>query len=150
MSPSVASRRWRLAIRLTVGAIVWSLGLVLAALLVPAYNADTSGSKGLTLTTATLVQVHGARALILTAIPVIVSIVVAGAIYGVHRGAPRWSATAAWLAVGLLAAETVLGILTIGAFMLPAVILLAVSVKLVPAASACASSRRCGPYRSSA
>jgi hypothetical protein len=132
MSSGVASRRWQLAVRLTVVALVWSLGLVLAALLVPAYDANSSSSEGLTLTTRTLVQVHGARALILVAIPVIVSIAVGVALYAKHRAGPRWSARVAWIAIGLLTAETLLGILTVGAFMAPVVILLAVSVRLVP------------------
>jgi hypothetical protein len=132
MSSSVARRRWRLAVRLIVGALVWSLGLVLAALLVPAYDGTTSGVEGLGLTRRTLVEVHGARALILVTIPVIVSIVVALAMYSAHRDRPRWSAPVAWLAIGLLAAETVLGIVTIGAFIAPVVILLALGFRLAP------------------
>jgi hypothetical protein len=132
MSSSAASRRWRLAVRLTAAALAWSLGVVLAALLVPAYDASSSSPQGLTLTRATLVQRHGARALILVAIPMIVSIVVAVAIYGRHRGGPRWNAPVAWVAIGLLAAESVLGITTLGAFIAPVVILLALSFRLAP------------------
>jgi hypothetical protein len=132
MSSGVAARRRRLAVRLTAAALAWSLGVVLAALLVPAYDSNSSSSQGLTLTRATLIQSHGARALILVAIPMIVSIVVAIAIYGKHRGAPAWNAPVAWVAIGLLAAETLLGILTLGVFIAPVVILLALSFRLVP------------------
>jgi hypothetical protein len=132
MSSSVASRRWRLAVRLTAAALAWSLGVVLAALLVPAYDTSSSSSQGLTLTRATLVERHGARALILVVIPMLVSIVVAVAIYERHRGGPRWNAPVAWVAIGLLAAETLLGSATLGAFIAPVVILLALSFRLVP------------------
>jgi hypothetical protein len=132
MSTTVASQRWRLAVRLTAAALAWSLGVVLAALLVPAYDASSSSSQGLTLTRQTLTQRHGAGALILVAIPLIVSIVVAVAMYSKHRGAPAWNAPLAWVAVGLLGAETLLGILTIGGFIAPVVILLALSFRLAP------------------
>jgi hypothetical protein len=132
MSSSVADQRWRLAVRLTGSALAWSLGVVLAALLVPAYDATSSGTQGLTLTRQTLIQRHGAGALILVAIPLIVSILVAVAVYGKHRGAPAWNGPVAWVAIGLLAAETLLGILTVGLFIAPVVILLALGFRLAP------------------
>jgi hypothetical protein len=131
MSSRVAAQRRRLAVRLTVAALVWSLGLVLAALLVPVYDGTASSSEGLTLTRSTLVQVNGTWALILVVVPVILSLVVAASIYRGRRGA-AWSTAVAWIAIGLLTAVALLGILTIGAFMLPVAILLALSVRLDP------------------
>ncbi len=61
MSSEVASRRWRPAVRLTVAALIWSLGLMIAALFAPVYNGHTeSSASGLTVTTVTLVGKHGA------------------------------------------------------------------------------------------
>src|SRR5436305_13598139 len=82
VSPTVARNRWRLAMRLTCAALSWSVGLVLAALLAPTYDGQTvSNSNGLTLTTRTAVQVHGLRALIIVAVPVAASLLVAVALY---------------------------------------------------------------------
>jgi hypothetical protein len=132
MSPRVASRRWRTAVRLGLAALAWSAGLVLVALLAPLYSTSSaSGSDGVTLSHSTLVQVNGARALILMAIPALVTLAVLWAIRARRAGA-RWGGPVAWAAVGVLAAETLLGILTIGVFLLPAVILLVAAVRLAP------------------
>jgi hypothetical protein len=126
VSPIVARARWRLAVRLSIAALVWSVGLVLAALLVPAYNGQTvTSSQGLSLTTATLVQIHGAKALILAAIPMVATIAVGLAVYRLRATGERW----------------------IGAFMIPVVILLALSVRLVPPPRAEAPSRRSAQAR---
>jgi hypothetical protein len=128
----MAARRWRVATRLGVVALVWSSGLVLAALFVPAYTSDsTSGVNGVTITRSTLAQENGARAIVLVAVPVLACIVVLWAIRA-RRGGARWATPVAWAGVGLVAAEALVGILTIGAFILPAVILLAMAVPLAP------------------
>jgi hypothetical protein len=63
MSEGVLERRWQLAIRLTVAGLVWSAGLVLAALLIGAYSGQTDSSDaGVTLTTRSFVQVNGLTA----------------------------------------------------------------------------------------
>jgi hypothetical protein len=131
MSPRVQERRWRLAIRLTVAALVWSVGLMLAALLVSAYHGQAkSSADGLTLHSATLVQVHGIGALALTAVPAIASLLVAGALWRRRRTGDVWSERLAWLVIGALAVVALLGITYVGAFMLPVVALLALSVRL--------------------
>lgn len=137
MSPRVASRRWSLAVRLTAVALVWSIGLIIAAAVVPAYATEAaSQTDGLTLTNSTLLQDKGAGALALVIVPVLVSLIVLTAIrFRRHRNA-AWSGRVAWTAIGALAVESLLGIATIGAFMLPVAILLALSVRLVrPAGS---------------
>ncbi|HEY3729156.1 MAG TPA: hypothetical protein VGL51_18410 [Solirubrobacteraceae bacterium] len=142
MSPNVARARWRLAVRLITAALVWSLGLVLAALLVPAYDGQTvTSSRGLSLTSATLVQVHGAKALILAAIPTVASIVVGVVVYRRRATGARWTEIAAWTTVAALGVVALLGILSIGAFMIPVVILLGLSVRLVPPPQATAPPR---------
>jgi hypothetical protein len=137
MSARTASRRRQLAIRLNVGALVWSAGLVVAALVVPAYDSSetSAGVDGVTLTHATLVQVNGARALVVMAIPALVSAVALWAIRARRAGA-RWGAPVAWASVTVLAAETVVGILTIGVFILPATVLLVAAVRLATGAPA--------------
>lgn len=139
MSPRVAARRWALALRLAVTALVWSTGLVLAALLVPAYgHTSASAVDGLTLTSTTLVQSKGAGAFLLVIVPAVVSAGVLAAMVASRRGRlePERTRTGARVAVAALAVESLLGILSVGAYMLPAAVLLAVAVSLVPAADA--------------
>ena len=132
MSARVAARRWRLAVRLNVVALVWSAGLVLAGLLVPAYTSNsTSHVNGVTLTRSTLAQENGVRAMALMAVPLLVSCVVLWAIRA-RRSGERWGGPLAWAGVGLVAIETLLGLLTIGVLILPATILLAFAVRLAP------------------
>ena len=132
MSARVATRRWRTAVRLALSALAWSAGLVLAALVLPVYStSSTSASDGVTLTHSTLVAVNGARALVLMAIPTLATLTVLWAIRR-RRAGDRWGGPVAWAAVGVLAVECVLGILTIGAFILPAAILSAAAVRRAP------------------
>jgi hypothetical protein len=136
MSERVLQRRWQLAIRLTAAAVVWSLGLVLAALFAGVYKGQTiSSAAGVTLTTRTLVQVHGPGALILVLIPILAGAVVAMALWHRRHRGSGWSGTAAWTAVGVLAVESILAITSFGAFLIPTVVLLGVSVRLIPAPS---------------
>jgi hypothetical protein len=148
VSPNVASARWRLAVRLTFAALVWSIGLIVAALLVPAYSGQTvTDSRGVTLTTATLVQVHGAKALIIAAIPGVVSIVVGFALSRRRATGARWTGIVAWSMIAVLAVVALLGILSVGVFMLPVVILLAISTRLVPVPDTQVARRRTAPAR---
>jgi hypothetical protein len=134
MSADVAERRWWLAARMTGAAMVWSLGLLLAALLVPTYGAESSSpDNGVTLTQVTLIQAKGAWGLVLVAVPVIASVLVALAMVFRRREDARWASPAAWSAIGVLALVALLGITSVGAFMLPAAALLALSVRLAPA-----------------
>lgn len=151
MSARTASHRWQLAIRLNVGALVWSAGLVVVALVVPVYGSSetSAGTDGVTLTRATLVQVNGARALVLMAIPALVSAVALLAIRARRAGA-RWGAPVAWAAVAVLAAETLVGILSIGVFILPATVLLVAAVRLTPGASASGGDAAARPGRGAA
>jgi hypothetical protein len=112
--------------------LVWSLGLVVAALVLPTYDGQTTtSSQSVTLTTATLVQVNGIRALVVVAIPVLVVALVGVALYRRWVAGARWSAIVAWSMIAILAAEAGLGILSVGAFMVPALILLVMATRLV-------------------
>jgi hypothetical protein len=137
MSEGVVERRWQLAIRLTVAGLVWSVGLVLAALLIGAYSGQTDSSDaGVTLTTRSFVQVNGLTALILVAIPALACMIVGAALRHRHDRRSAWSGPVAWAAVAVLAVEAILGIATFGAFLIPVAILLGLSVRLVPGPSA--------------
>ncbi len=130
MSSEVTDRRRRVMIRLIGTALVWSVGLIVAAVLLPTYDGQTvTNANGVTLTSSTFVAVNGAWSLIPVSMPAIACVVVAVAI---HRRW-RWIAVAA---VGLLTALSLLAILSIGVFVLPVVVLLAFAVSLAPPAAA--------------
>jgi hypothetical protein len=119
-------------VRLTAAALIWSLGLVVAAALVPTYGGQTvSNSNGLTLTARTAVQVHGLKAVVVVAIPVVASLVVALALYRRRADGWRYSGVVAWTTIALLALVAVLGIPSVGLFMVPVAILLALAARLV-------------------
>lgn len=139
MSSRVASRRWALAVRLTVVALVWSVGLILAGLFVPVYGSDVSSpTNGLTLTSSTLLADKGVGAMVLVTIPALVSVIVLVAIRRRRQDRVAAAGRVAWVAISALTLESLLGILSIGAFMVPVAILLALAVRLAPAA---------GPHR---
>ena len=132
MSASVARNRWRLAVRLTCAALIWSLGLVVAAVFIPTYGGQTvSDSNGLTLTARTAVQVHGLRAVIAIAVPVVATLVVGWALYRRRLDGRRHSAAVAWTAIVVVAVVALLGIPSVGLFMLPVAVLLALAARLV-------------------
>lgn len=126
------TQRWRLAVRLTAGAFVWAMGVVLAALLLPAFDGQTvSNANGLTLTTATFVQVNGPWVLIPVALPLLVVAVVAVMLRARRSQGSQWAGTVAWSAVGGLLLLGVITIASIGAVVLPVVVLLAIALRLV-------------------
>jgi hypothetical protein len=131
------TRRWRLAMRLTTGSLVWALGVVLAALLLPAFNGQTVTSEldGVTLKTATFVQVNGAWVLIPVAVPVVVTVLVGVALRSRRTNGPSWVGPAAWGAIALVLVLALVTIASIGAIMLPVVVLLVLAMRLVPAAT---------------
>jgi hypothetical protein len=132
MSASLAERRWLLAVRLTAAAAVWSFGLVLAAVLVPAYAGDTTSDGVATLSQLTLVQSQGGWALLLVAVPLAACAVVAAAMVHRRREDARWALPAAWSAIGVLGLIALLSITSVGAFMVPVIVLLVLSVRLAP------------------
>jgi uncharacterized membrane protein YoaK (UPF0700 family) len=133
MSSEIAERRWRLAVRLAGAAFIWSLGLVLAALLVPVYNGHTvSSASGLTVSTVTLVVENGAWVLLPVAVPAIACVVVGVALRTKRGRGGRRSATVAWTAIGLLTAFSLLAILSIGIYVAPVALLLATAAAITP------------------
>lgn len=132
MSARVAARRWWLAVRLMTVAAIWSLGLLLAGVLVPAYDGSTVSADGVTLIRQTLVQNRGAWVLAVIAAPALASAVVAVAVTRRRRDDVAWGPAVAWTAIAVLVVVALLGITTLGAFMLPVAVVLAVSVRLAP------------------
>lgn len=113
-------------LRLCAAAIAWSLALILAAFVAPAYHGERSSSTGATIhTSATLVHVNGTWVLIPVAVPALLALVVLAAL------ALRWRPVAV-TAVIALAGFNVLAMFSIGVFVLPATVLLGWAVFKVP------------------
>jgi hypothetical protein len=125
MNQGPALHRGRRAAQITAAAFVWSLGLILAALVAPVQDQAVSTPEGPTLATLTVVQQHGDWVLIPVAVPALASLVVAVALWLVRARGSRVAATVAWSAIGVLAAFALFSIASIGVFIVPVVILLA-------------------------
>jgi len=117
--------------RIALGlALVWSALLVLAAFTLPLYgfsseSATVDGSSaGDEITgTSTLVQVNGWTAVVVTAVPLVCTLLVA-LLLGIGGRGPR---AGAWGLTVLLGIFTVLALLSVGLFMLPVVVALVVA-----------------------
>lgn len=119
------------AFGLTTGAVLWGLCLIIAAFVVPAYSGSESDSAGRVLSTsATLIQVNGLGALAPVSIPFAVAAVVWLVLR--HRCSHGSRAGIAWALTGLLLAYAVVAAASIGLFILPIVVLLAIAVRLTP------------------
>jgi hypothetical protein len=126
-------RRARIAL---AAATLWSLALLVAALTVPVYSESSStttsdGSSMEETTSATLVEVNGTAVLVTLAIPLVASLVVAVVLFARQRvaeGRGAWLGVVAWLAVAVCGALALLGLLSIGVFVLPVAVALAVAV----------------------
>lgn len=111
----------------------YSLVLLLAAAVVPVYGTASSGASvsgdGTVVTesstgSATLVQVNGAGALLLVAVPLAITAVVALLL---RRRATRSEYVAAWIVTLLYAGLCVLALLSIGIFLAPVALVLVVA-----------------------
>jgi hypothetical protein len=114
------SSRGRRAFVLTVLAFVWSIGLLVAALLAPAYGS------------ATLVDENGSGVLLVMAVPAVISAAVWLALWRkCTRGGPV-SGVVAWTCVSVLAVFCLLGLASIGLFVIPVAALLAWAASVTP------------------
>ena len=111
---------------------MWSVALVVGALTAPGY-AESSGAAGaegepvaVEGSEATLVEVNGTGVLVVVGTPLAATVVVVALL--LLRGRHRGFGYAAWAVVALLAGFAVVGLLSIGMFVLPAVVALAVAV----------------------
>lgn len=123
----------RSAISLFVAAI-WCIGLIVAAATLPAYSSTTTTAGGppgssdvSTTSTETLVEVNGVGVLVVVGLP-LVAVGAVGTMLALRRRRRQSGAgPVAWTAVGLLAVLAILGIMSVGVFIMPAVVLLAIA-----------------------
>lgn len=108
---------------MTIGAFLWSLGLLLAALVAPAYG------------TATLVGENGARVLAVVAVPTVVSVMVWVSLWRKCARGARGGGYVAWTCIAVLAAFCLLAILSVGIYVVPVALLLAWAALLTPSGS---------------
>ncbi len=113
------SNRWRHQERVALSlALLWSIGLVVAAGVAPAYQSTTQTSSGPVSTeTVTLLDENGPVVLLLVGVPLFVTVVVASALR--RREAGRGAGPIAWTFTVLLAGFNVLALASIGLFMVP-------------------------------
>ncbi len=118
--PSYPGRR---AFVFTVVALLWSIGLLIAAFMAPVYGS------------ATLVDENGRGVLLVVAVPAVISVAVWIALWRKCTRGGRVSGYVAWACVSILAALCLVGILTIGVFVAPVAVLLARAASLTPSGS---------------
>lgn len=119
--PSSPGRR---AFVLTVIAFVWSIGLLVAALVAPVYGP------------ATLVDDNGPRVLLVVAVPAVISAAAWIALWRKCTRGDRVSGYVAWTCVWILGGFCVLAILSVGIFIAPVAVLLACAASLTPSGPA--------------
>jgi len=131
--PTALSRLGRVSSIALLGAAVWASALVAAGFLVPVYTTETVSSSGeLAQRTETVVGANGPGAVVVLAVPLLATVLVACALLVPARaGLP-----VAWALTALLGVLTVLGMLTIGVFVLP------VTAALVVACASASRARR--------
>jgi hypothetical protein len=112
------------AFALTVIAFLWSIGLLVAALVAPVYGS------------ATLVDDNGARVLLVVAVPAVITAAAWIALWRRCTRGNRVSGYVAWKCVWVLAGFCVLAILSIGIFVAPVAVLLACAASLTPSGPA--------------
>jgi len=127
-------RRWGIVSGVAlVLAAVWSIALMVLALVAPAYSGESSSASmvgdvttttSTTSTTATMVQVNGVYVLFLLAIPLgITGLVALLLLFRDNIGA----LLSAWALTGLLCAFCVVGMMSIGLFVAPVALALLVA-----------------------
>jgi hypothetical protein len=120
VTPSADARR---ALVFTALAFLWSIGLLVAALVAPVYGS------------ATLVDENGHGVLIVVAIPAVISLVVWLALWRKCLRGSRISGLVAWTGIVLLSLFCLLAMLSIGIFVAPVALLLACAASLTPSGS---------------
>jgi len=104
---------------------VWAVALVVAGFVAPVYDsAGVSSSGAATHTTKTLVEVNGAAVVVVLAVPLLLTLLVAGLL---RLRSHRWALVLAWSLTGLLAVFNLLAMLSIGAFVVPVTLSLMVA-----------------------
>lgn len=114
-------------------AALWSVGLLVAAAVAPVYRSasistsSSSSSGTVTHASATLVEVNGFRVLAPVSVPLLTVGAVTFSLWRRRRHEKRGAGPLAWTIVALLGGFTLLAMLSIGVFILPVVVLVAVA-----------------------
>ena len=109
---------------------LWGLGLLIAAVTVPVSSGSTVGASGVVESSATLVEENGDGVLAIVAIPLVVSLGVALALVYRYQTSRPGPGVVAPVLTGLVLILCLLGMLTIGVFMVPVAISLVVACAL--------------------
>jgi hypothetical protein len=111
--------------RLCLGsAAIWSLGLVVASVLVTSYSSSNGPGQ-------TLVQVNGIKVIAILLIPFVGVVIVSLALLRRRRLRTPGVGVLVWVVVGLMASLVVLGALSIGPFIAPVALFLVVAIARV-------------------
>jgi hypothetical protein len=115
---------------LMIVAVVCSLGLLVAATTLPAYESESVSSStviggadaghhatAVTHSTATLVEVNGPQSLEFLALPLLASLIVATAL--LRRRTGRLARVIAWVVTGVMGISTMLAMMTVGPAIVP-------------------------------
>jgi cytochrome bd-type quinol oxidase subunit 2 len=120
---------------LLAAAAVWCALLFVGAVTLPAYTGattrfDSQGREVETSTTATLFEINGPWVLVLLTVPVVAVALIALLLH--LRPRHRVAGVAAWVVVGALGLFTLAAMLTIGSFIAPVTLALAIATALTP------------------
>jgi hypothetical protein len=127
---TAAGRRFSRDVSMALAlALLWSAALVIAAALAPAYQSTTVTTSGtVTHGSATLVNENGLGVLLITGIPLFLTVLASYALWR-RRGRPG-AGTIAWIITGSLAGFNLLAMLSIGVFILPVTACLAIACSI--------------------
>jgi hypothetical protein len=109
-------------------ALAWSVALLVAATVVPVYGTSTETASGTVTGSATLVDENGSGILLVVAVPLLMSVIVGCTLWS--RGARRGAGMIAWTATVLLAGFNLIAMLSIGLFIVPVTVCLAIACAL--------------------
>lgn len=128
------ARQSRLAANLTTAGVVYACALIPAAFFAPVYQGEISSSDGsVTHTTATLVGVNGSWVVALACVPLVLALVAwVGLSLRCRRGS-RFGGVLGWTVSTLLLVFALVGLASIGLFVLPVALLLLAGAALTPA-----------------
>ncbi len=124
-----------------VVAALWSIGLLVGAATLPAYQSTTATMTGTldgpsttttSTTTATLLEVNGTSVLVVVSVPLVAVALVALSLLWRGRRRRNGAGPFAWTVVALLGVLAFLGMMSIGIFLLPVVGLLAIACATAP------------------
>ena len=123
---SLDSRFGRLQRISLASALVWAAGLVIAAVLAPAYQSSGFSSSGtVTDGSATMVGVNGWGVLLVAGAPLAAALVIWYALW--KRRGRQGAGVLAWVVTALLGCFNVLAMLSIGVFLIPVTLALVVA-----------------------